>query len=340
MSLQVCTQFAPRFASRHARPAREPLQTPATFGKPHASPAWHAAICCCMPCPHSSFCTFEALESAGGQAFKGVETAAQENAHLKRNLPVLDVRTTDLGGDHRAVSVNVCDAIIRHLQESPAVFERTLEKSEEWKKGDKWKQLETDTIDAIDKGSVARNHPHLMRPAGPDEADDVRVGVLMYGDEVETVDTGYAKSKHKLMGVQVAVVNLPAEQRFYHDNLLLCAVARHPAVMAKGMAGIFAGVDSSGKRIANGATLSDDFIEGAAGRWFKVLRADGTEKWYRLKLHLLAVCGDYPQVRCATPHDDRVGGCVTRSDTHCVTLVAELGASPAVSPLRVSLCSR
>ena len=119
---------------------------------------------------------------------------------------------------------------------------------------------------------------------------------------METVDTGYAKSKHKLMGVQVAVVNLPAEQRFDHDNLLLCAVARHPAVMAKGMAGIFAGVDSSGNRIANGATLSDDFIEGAAGRWFKVLRADGTEKWYRLKLHLLVVCGDYPQVHCATPH--------------------------------------
>ena len=182
------------------------------------------------------------------------------------------------------------------------MLERTVMKSEEWKKGDKWKQLETDTIDDIDKGSVARNHPHLMRPAGPDEADDIRVGVLKYADEVETVDTGYAKSKHKLMGVQVALANLPVEQRFDHDNILLCAVVRHPAVMAKGMAGIFAGVDSSGKRIANGATLSDDFIEGAAGRWFKVLRADGTEKWYRLKLHLLVVCGDYPQVHCATPH--------------------------------------
>ena len=62
-----------------------------------------------------------ALESAGGQAFNGVETAAQENAHLKRNLPILDVRTTDLGGGHRVASVNVNDAIIRHLQENHAL---------------------------------------------------------------------------------------------------------------------------------------------------------------------------------------------------------------------------
>lgn len=177
------------------------------------------------------------------------------------------------------------------------MLERTIEKSDEWKKGNKWKQLETDMLDDLDKGSVARNHAHLMRPAGPGEEDDIRVGALLYADEVETVDTGYAKSKHKLLGVQVALANLPVEQRFDHDNLLLCAVARHPAVMASGQAGIFAGVDKkSGKRIAKGATLSDDFIEGAAGRWFKVLRTDGTEKWYCLKLHLLVVCGDYPQV--------------------------------------------
>ena len=185
------------------------------------------------------------------------------------------------------------------------MLERTIMKSDEWKKGDKWKQLETETIDDIDdidKGSVARHHAHLMRPAGPDEEDDVRVGVMLYGDEVETVDTGYAKLKHKLLGVQVALVNLPAEERFNHDNLLLCAVVRHPAVMAAGKAGVFAGVDKSGNKITKDATLSDDFIEGATGRWFKVLRADGTEKWYRLKLHLIVVCGDYPQVR-DRPHD-------------------------------------
>ena len=85
------------------------------------------------------------------------------------------------------------------------MLERTIKKSDEWKKGDKWKQLETDMLDELDKGSVARHHPDMMRPAGPGEEDDVRVGALLYGDEVETVDTGYAKSKHKLLGVQVAL---------------------------------------------------------------------------------------------------------------------------------------
>jgi hypothetical protein len=36
------------------------------------------------------------------------------------------------------------------------VLERTVMKSEEWKKGDKWKQLETDTIDDIDKKAQSR----------------------------------------------------------------------------------------------------------------------------------------------------------------------------------------
>ena len=67
------------------------------------------------------------------------------------------------------------------------MLQKTIEKSDEWKKGNKWKQLETDVLDDIDKGSVARNHAHLMRPAGPNEEDDIRVGALLYGDEGETV---------------------------------------------------------------------------------------------------------------------------------------------------------
>ena len=63
-------------------------------------------------------CAVTALESAADEAFKGVETEAKEKAYLKRNLPMLNVRTAELGNDHRVASVNVNDAIIRHLQES------------------------------------------------------------------------------------------------------------------------------------------------------------------------------------------------------------------------------
>ena len=52
--------------------------------------------------------------------------------------------------------------------------ERMIEKSDEWKRGDKWRKQETGKIDDMDKGSVMRNHPHLMRPASSDEARDIR----------------------------------------------------------------------------------------------------------------------------------------------------------------------
>ena len=209
------------------------------------------------------------------------------------------------------------------------MYQHTVKKSEEWKKGDNWKQ-QSQTLNDIDEGSVMRNHPHLMRPAGPDEEEDLRVGLLLYGDEVETVDTGYAKSKHKLLAVQTTMANLPVDMRFDHDVIQLLAIARHPAVMSAGQAGIFAGIDGAGKKIATGKTLSDDFIEGAQGRWFKVLNADGTEKRWRLKLHVVVVCGDYPQVRLTRTAritrprlgllpDPLQSPCVTRCVTSCVT---------------------
>ena len=64
--------------------------------------------------------------------------------------------------------------------------------------------------------------------------------------------------------------------------------------------GIFAGIDREGKKIADGRTISDDFLEGAEGKWFKLLDADGAEWWYRLRLWVVVVCGDYPQAGCVT----------------------------------------
>ena len=95
--------------------------------------------------------------------------SAQEMAYLRRTLPILNLRTADLGEDHRVVTVSAIDATIRLLQEHHAVCEAMVAKSEEWKKGDKWRQSESGMIDHMDKGSVMRFHEHVMRPAGPDE---------------------------------------------------------------------------------------------------------------------------------------------------------------------------
>lgn len=198
------------------------------------------------------------------------------------------------------------------------MYKEAHSKSEEWKKGDKWKE-QADTITHMDEASVMRNHPHLMRPAAPGEERDFRVGFVLHADEVETVDTGYAKSKHKLLGVQGTLANLPTEMAMDHDVMMLLAVARHPAVMHAQQSGIFAGVDKDGKRIAKGPTISDDFIEGAKGRWFKVLNADGTEEHWRLKLHLVVVAGDYPQVRnCPVIRTASIAVSRTVSEQHVV----------------------
>ena len=60
---------------------------------------------------------------------------------------------------------------------------------------------------------------------------------------------------------------------------------------------MFAGIDKDGRRIAKGPVVSDDFIEGAQGRWFTVTNADGSVRHWRLKLYLGVICGDYPQVQ-------------------------------------------
>lgn len=57
-----------------------------------------------------------ALQAAADKAVEGVATAKQEAAYLRRTLPTLDVRTTELGDGHRIASISVVDATIRLLQ--------------------------------------------------------------------------------------------------------------------------------------------------------------------------------------------------------------------------------
>lgn len=183
----------------------------------------------------------EALGASQVKAFKGVATAAQEQAYLRRTLPMLKPRVAELGEGHRVVTVNVLDAVVRLLQTHKVVRDHMISKSEEWKCGDKWQQPETGTIRDMDNGSVMRNHAHLMRPAAADEERDLRAAAIAYADEVETVDTGYAKSKHKLLTIQLTLANLPVTLRFDHNVIQLIGLARHPVVTRWGQAGIFAG---------------------------------------------------------------------------------------------------
>lgn len=127
----------------------------------------------------------------------------------------------------------------------------------------------------------------------------------------QTVQTGYAKGEHKLLAIQTTPINLPVEgktSRFDHDVIQLLAVARHPAVMRWGQAGVFCGVGCDGERITTGKTVSDDFLEGAEGRWVTWMNADGREESWRLKLYLICACGDYPQLQAMLPFMESAAG--------------------------------
>lgn len=183
-----------------------------------------------------------ALQSVQANAFKGVETEKKEKALMRSMMPTLETRVAELGEGHRVVTVNALDAVVRLLQEHKEVRDEMIAKSERWKMGDCWKMTEPpEKIDEMDCGSVMRLHPHLMRPAGPGEERDLRVGAILYADEVETVDTGYAKSTHKLLTIQLTFANLSTKLRFDHEVIQLLGLARHPAVSKWGQAGVFAG---------------------------------------------------------------------------------------------------
>lgn len=121
---------------------------------------------------------------AAADPFEGVETRKKETALLKQHYPMLETRITNLGDGHRVVGVNVLDAIIRLLRENPEVRRQMFTKSDEWKRGEFWRKSST-RLDHLDQGSACRNHPHLMRPATPDEAHDIRIAIILYADEVE-----------------------------------------------------------------------------------------------------------------------------------------------------------
>jgi hypothetical protein len=126
-------------------------------------------------------CSAEARKSVN--IFAGLETATKELHHMRCDIPALTTRTTKLpGGD--VVSHDLGEMITRQLQHD-ADYRRECEaKSDEWKTGAKHHKLPT-KIEDFDDGLNARWHPHLMRKATDDEANDLRIAIDVQVDDVE-----------------------------------------------------------------------------------------------------------------------------------------------------------
>ena len=127
-----------------------------------------------------------ALNAMDVDLFDGLATAKQEMAEMKRTVPYIEPRRVVID-DESIVSFDVGELITRRLQNNPKFLARCEMKSDEWKLGLKHRVSPSaeDELCGIDDAVAARFHPHLMRKAAEDEADDFRIALDLEVDDVE-----------------------------------------------------------------------------------------------------------------------------------------------------------
>jgi hypothetical protein len=211
--------------------------------------------------------------------FKGLETRTKEETEIKRTVPYLEPRVTKVRG-HELVSFDVAALLIRKLQYDKQFRQKILETSEYYKSGAMHRRVPELQKSLMD-GAKVRYHPEMLRKARPGEGKHVRVGLIYDSDDVEVLPPfppsspslrlrllsaplipvflpcvlfgqavknaiGTARGKHKQLVMQMGVANLPAEERFKRENILLIGCARASAYKQLGMARVVCGVDKNG----------------------------------------------------------------------------------------------
>ena len=260
--------------------------------------------------------TLENLKAAlAVNIFDGLETKHKEFAAAKRDLPYQAPRVVYPDGGKKGepiVSFDMAQLYFRRLNEDAGFRKQFLAKSAELKSGAKYKVLPEELDDILD-GVAARWHPHLHRPATPEEEHDVRGAQLEQVDDLELCNTlGVARGLHKQCGTQVASLNLPAEERFAPKNIMLPVLARASVYKKHGMARVLAGVDSTGTQ-HDESCHAKDMTELDKGVWGTIpddMR--GGTRWICLKVWALTVSADDPAKKSLTPFTESC-----RSHRHC-----------------------
>ena len=174
--------------------------------------------------------TLEDLKAAFAvNIFEGMMTKHQEFAAAKKDLPYIEPRVVHPDGDGKGepiVSFDQAQLYFLRLKHDAAFRKKVVAKSDELKRGEKYHVLPEKLDDILD-GVEARWHPHIHRPATPEEEHDVRVPQLEQVDDLELCNTlGTARGLHKQCGVQGSCLSLSAEERFAPENIMLLVLAR------------------------------------------------------------------------------------------------------------------
>ena len=236
--------------------------------------------------------------------FDGLETKEQEFAAAKRNLPYLEPRVVYPDGDKTGepiVSFDLAELYYRRLNHDTAFRKKVVAKSDELKRGNKFKK-HPDKLEDILDGVAARWHPHLHRPATEDEEHDVRIAQLVQVDDLELCNTlGVARGLHKQMGAQTACLNLSDAERFNMDNIMLTVLARASVYKKHGMTRVLSGVDKDGKQ-HDEVCHARDLQRLDKGVWMQIPDDRlGGMRWICLKVWTLTIAADDPAKKSLTP---------------------------------------
>jgi hypothetical protein len=134
------------------------------------------------------------MAAIGVDIFANLRTAGKELKEMKRGTPYIEPRMVAIDADNSVGSFDIGQLLARRLQHDAKCRQRCRAKSDEWMRGNKWKQLPSDTLADFDDGVAARWHPHLMRPATADElpiagghGGDIRIALDLNADDIEVV---------------------------------------------------------------------------------------------------------------------------------------------------------
>jgi hypothetical protein len=116
--------------------------------------------------------------------FEGLETKHLELSFLAERIDSVAPRKVALEDGSEVISFDIFDLLVQRLQQDKSFRQKIIATSDEWKSGAGYQTTPAVRRDITD-GVKARWHPHLMRPATPDEKDDIRIALLHEADDLE-----------------------------------------------------------------------------------------------------------------------------------------------------------
>ena len=222
--------------------------------------------------------------------FDGLRTEKQELAYYRQTVPTVPVVEREVGRGHVVCDIPLLDNLVRFISNAPAqTVDNIIMTSENLKSG---MYLEdTDVLTDFFHGTVFKEHAAAQLST---DAKELRVLIGGYTDGCEMANSlGPAAGEHELWCTSACILNLPPEERFNHDNLLLMNVATNNAVRETSMTTIFSGADPIYGKILSGHESSPGAQLREQRRTFSFIR-NGERVTFNMVVWMLFFSADNP----------------------------------------------